>query len=41
VTHLRLDQNEIDEQDNEVMLDVFVAEAPAVLAHCQPDIVPA
>lgn len=32
---LRLDQDQIDEYDYEIMLDVFVAELPAVLAYCQ------
>lgn len=40
-THLRLDQDQVDEQDDVVMLDVFVAEAPAVLADREPDVVAA
>lgn len=40
-THLRLDQDQIDEQNDVVMLDVFVAEAPAVLADREPDVVAA
>lgn len=39
--HLGLDEDEVDEEDNEVVLDVLVAEATAVLAHRQPDVVPA
>jgi primosomal protein N'' len=39
--YLRLDQHKIDEQDYEVMFDVFVAEAAAILAHRQPDVVAA
>jgi hypothetical protein len=31
-THLRFDQNKINKQDYKIMLDVFVAEFPAVLA---------
>ena len=41
VAHLRLDQDQVDEQHDKVVLDVLVAEAPAVLAHGQPDVVPA
>jgi hypothetical protein len=40
-THLRFDQDQIDEQNHKVMLDIFVAEPPAVLAHRQPDVVAA
>lgn len=39
--NLGLDQDEVDEEDDEVMLDVFVAKPAAILAHRQPDIVPA
>lgn len=39
--HLGLDEDEVDEQHDEVVLDVLVAEPAAVLAHRQPDIVPA
>ena len=39
--YLWLDQDQIDKQHHEIVLDVFVAETPAVLAYCQPDIVPA
>lgn len=34
-TYLRLDQNQIDKKHNKVMLNVFVAESPAVLAHSE------
>ncbi len=37
--YLWLDQDQIDKQDDKVMLDVFVAEAAAVLAHREADIV--
>lgn len=35
-TYLRLDQHQIDEQDDEIMLDIFVAETSAVLTHGEP-----
>lgn len=38
---LGLDEHQVDEQHYVVMLDVFVAEAPAVAAHRQPDVVAA
>lgn len=38
---LGLDEDEVDEEDDEVVLDVLVAEPAAVLAHRQPDVVPA
>ena len=38
---LGLDEDEVDEEHDEVMLDVLVAEPPAVLAYRQPDVVPA
>lgn len=38
---LRLDQDEIDKQHDEVMLDIFIAEAPAVLADGQAYVVAA
>lgn len=41
LAHLRLDQDEVDEQHDKVVLDVLVAEAPAVLADRQPDVVAA
>lgn len=37
--HLWLDQHQVNEHDDEVVLDIFVAEPAAVLAHGQPDIV--
>lgn len=40
-THLGLNQDQVDEQDNVVMLDIFVAEAAAILAHRQADVVAA
>lgn len=40
-THLRLDQDQIDKQDNIVMLNIFVAKAAAVLADREPDVVAA
>lgn len=40
-THLRFDQDQIDKQDNIVMFDIFVAEAAAVLADREPDVVAA
>lgn len=40
-THLWFDQDQIDKQDDVVMLDIFVAEAPAVLADREPDVVAA
>jgi len=41
VSHLRLDQDQVDKQHDKVVLDILVAEAAAVLAHRQPDVVPA
>lgn len=38
---LGLDQHQVDEEHHVVVLDVLVAEAAAVLAHRQPDVVPA
>jgi len=38
-THLRLDQDQINKQNHKVMLDIFITESPAILAHSQPDIV--
>lgn len=38
---LGLDQDEVDEQHDKVVLDVLVAEAAAVLAHRQADVVAA
>ncbi len=38
---LGFDEDKVDEEDDEVVLDVLVAEAAAVLAHRQPDVVPA
>ena len=38
-THLRFDQDQVDKQHDEIVLDVLVAEAAAVLAHRQPDVV--
>lgn len=37
-TYLRLDQDQIDKQHHKVVLDVLVAEPPAVPAHREPDI---
>ena len=39
--NLGLDEDEVDEEHHEVVLDVLVAEAAAVLAHRQPDVMPA
>lgn len=39
--YLRLDQDQVDEQDDVVMLDIFVAEAAAVLADREADVVAA
>lgn len=39
ITYLRFDQDEINEEYDEVMLDIFVTEAAAVLAHRQSDVV--
>lgn len=36
--HLRLNQHQVDKQHDEVMLDVLVAEAPAVATDRQADI---
>lgn len=33
--NLRLDQDQIDEYDHEVMLDIFIAEMPTILAYRQ------
>lgn len=38
---LGLDEDEVDEEHHEVVLDILVAEAPALLAHRQPDVVSA
>jgi len=38
---LGLDKDEVDEQDDKVVFDVLVAEAAAVLAYRQPDVVSA
>lgn len=32
---LRFDQDQVDEDNHKIMLDIFVAELPAVLAYCQ------
>jgi hypothetical protein len=40
-TDLRLDEDEVDEEHHEIMLDVLVAEAPALATHSQSNIVPA
>lgn len=40
-THLGLDQDQVDEQDDVVVLDILVAEATAVLADRQADVVAA
>lgn len=40
-TYLRLDENQVDKEHDKVMLDVLVAEAPALAAHRQPDVVAA
>jgi hypothetical protein len=34
-THLWLNQHQIDEQDHKIMLDIFVAELPAIFADGQ------
>jgi hypothetical protein len=34
-TYLRLDQDQINEKHNKIMLNVFIAEPPAVLAHSE------
>lgn len=39
ITYLRLDQDQIDKQNDKVVLDIFVTEAATVLAHRQPDVV--
>lgn len=36
--HLRLDEDQVDEQHDKVMLDVLVAEAAAVAADGQADV---
>lgn len=40
-TNLGFDKNQVNEQDDVIMLDIFVAEAAAVLADGQPDVVAA
>jgi len=39
--YLRLDEDQVDEEHDKVMLDILVAEAAAVLAHRQPNVVAA
>ena len=39
--NLGLDEDQVDEQDHEVVLDILVAEAAAVPAHREPDVMPA
>lgn len=34
-TYLRFDQNQVYKQHDKVMLDIFVTEAPTVLAYCK------
>ena len=41
IAHLWFDQDQVDKQHHKVVLDVFVAEAAAVFAHCQADVVSA
>lgn len=41
MAYLWLDQDQVDEEHDKVMLDVLVAEAAAVAAHCQADVVAA
>lgn len=40
-THLWLDQNQVDEQHDKIMLDIFITKVPAVATHRQPDVVAA
>lgn len=39
--HLRLDEDEVDKDDDKVVLDILVAEPAAVATDRQPDVVPA
>ena len=38
---LGLDEDQVDEQDDEVVLNIFIAEAPTVPTHGEPYVVPA
>jgi hypothetical protein len=41
VAHLRLDQNQVDEEHDKIMLDILVAEASTFAADGQADVVAA